>query len=146
VSKGNRQAGKGQMEIRCKVWLERDGEILFGKGRAQLLRAVDEEGSLAKAAKRLNMSYRAAWGKVRASELHLGVKLVEPGTVGRHGMVLTPEGRRMLAEYERLLREAEEFFGGCLKRFEALVQERNPLPHQQGTPRAGTRGVTTEEA
>jgi molybdate transport system regulatory protein len=136
------------MEIRCKVWLEREGRMFFGKGRAQLLRSVDEEGSLVKAAKRLNMSYRAAWGKLRASELHLGVKLVEPGTVGRHGLVLTPAGRLMLAEYERLLREAEEFFGGCLERFEtALAAGRVlPLKAQEKTPRAGTRGVTTEEA
>ena len=110
------------MKIRYKAWLESDGEILFGKGRAQLLRALDEEGSLSRAAKRLNMSYRAAWGKLRASERHLGIKLVEPSAAGRHGMVLTPQGRLILEEYERLVREADEFFAAKLGRLVAALK------------------------
>ncbi len=138
------------MEIRCKVWLERDGEMLFGKGRAQLLRALEEEGSLAKAAKRLNMSYRAAWGKLRASEQHLGLKLAEPSAAGRHGMALTSQGRRLLREFERLIAEAERFFGRRVERFAAAVGKqastKGARRRQKATPRAGTRGATKNKA
>jgi len=131
------------MEIRAKIWLERDGLLLFGKGRAQLLRALDDEGSLAKAAKRLNMSYRAAWGKLKASEEHLGLRLAEPSPAGQRGMALTAEGRLILNEYEKLLRETERFFARRLARFEAAAEAKRP---QKQPPRAGTRGVSTTKA
>jgi molybdate transport system regulatory protein len=131
------------MKIRYKIWLELGGRMLFGKGRAELLRALEEEGSLVKAAKRLNMSYRAAWGKLRASEEHPGVKLVEPSPAGRHGMALTPQGRLLLEEYERLLAEAEAFFGERVGRF-AAVAGKGP-GRQKETPRAGTRGATRKK-
>lgn len=143
---GGREGGgaRERARLRYKLWVERDGQLLFGKGRAQLLRALDEEGSLVKAAKRLNMSYRAAWGKLRTSEEHLGLKLAEPSPEGRHGMSLTPQGRLILDEYERLLREADDFCERQLRRFEALLAAQAAA--QKKTPRAGTRGVTTEEA
>jgi molybdate transport system regulatory protein len=138
------------MDIRCKVWLESEGEMIFGKGRALLLVAIDEEGSLSRAAKRLNMSYRAAWGKLRASEEHLGVKLTEPSQTGRHGMALTAEGRRMLGAYERLLREAEQFLGRRVRYFAAgeaaSKKDSKKGTRKTETPRAGTRGATKEQA
>jgi len=109
------------MKLRCKVWLERDGEILFGKGRALLLASLKEAGSLAGAARLMNMSYRAAWGKLKASEEHLGVKLVERADSGHHGMTLTAAGDLMLREYEKLMREAEEFFTKREPRFAAGI-------------------------
>jgi len=55
------------VKIKCKVWLEKDGEIILGRGREDLLKAIIVCGSLYKAAKKLDMSYRAAWGKIRSS-------------------------------------------------------------------------------
>ena len=48
------------MEIKFKVWIEKDGKVLFGRGRDDILKAIDEQRSLNAAAKRLEMSYRAA--------------------------------------------------------------------------------------
>ncbi|MBI4798570.1 MAG: LysR family transcriptional regulator, partial [Desulfarculus sp.] len=59
------------------MWLERDGRVLFGQGRQELLAAIVETGSLAGAAQKLGMSYRAAWGRLKASEERLGLALVE---------------------------------------------------------------------
>jgi molybdate transport system regulatory protein len=77
------------MEIGYKIWLEKSGQTVFGMGIYQLLRLVDETGSLHKAAERLNMSYRAAWGKIRIYEKRLGVQLLEKGRHGRTGAHLT---------------------------------------------------------
>ena len=111
------------MDIRCKIWLEKEGNALFGKGRAILLQALEAEGSLAKAAKVLGMSYRAAWGKLRASEEHLGVRLAQPSAAGHHGMQLTPHGKRMLQEYLRLVRETETFLRRRTIRFEKAMAQ-----------------------
>ncbi|MBT8490601.1 MAG: LysR family transcriptional regulator [Deltaproteobacteria bacterium] len=65
------------MKIKYKIWLEKDERVLFGHGREALLKAIEECQSLNAAAKKLNMSYRAAWGRLKASEDRMGCKLVE---------------------------------------------------------------------
>ncbi len=63
------------MEIKFKIWLEKDGHALFGEGRDQLLKAIDECHGLYGAAKQLKMSYRAAWGKIKLTEERIGKKV-----------------------------------------------------------------------
>ena len=86
-----------------KLWLEEDDKVLFGEGRLKLLQSVDEAGSLAGAARLLNMSYRAAWGRLKASEERLGFALVEKRGQGRHAMQLTPAARSLMKRYQELL-------------------------------------------
>ena len=33
------------MEIKYKVWIEKNGKVVFGKGRDNILKAVDEQRS-----------------------------------------------------------------------------------------------------
>jgi len=94
------------MEIHFKIWLEDPAGVLFGTGRHQLLRAVQELGSLSAAAKRLEMSYRAAWGRIRASEERMGIKLLEPAGKGRR-LVLTPAAQNLLGRYELFEKRAD---------------------------------------
>lgn len=89
------------MEIKHKIWLEKDGKVLFGPGRDLLFKAIDECHSLNAAAKKLDMSYRAAWGRVKASEERLGMKLVTTDP-GRTGMHLTEEGKKMIRRFDQL--------------------------------------------
>jgi molybdate transport system regulatory protein len=89
------------MEIHFKVWLEKNNHVLFGEGRKLLLQAIQEEGSLAQAAKKMNMSYRAAWGRLKASEDRLGYPLAQKDTEQgkKGGLHLTPKGRDLLNKY-----------------------------------------------
>jgi molybdate transport system regulatory protein len=95
------------MEIKYKVWFEKDGKVIFGSGRSKLLRAVDTYNSLNAAAKHLNMSYRAAWGRLRASEERLGIKLAETHPSGR-ALHLTEEARALLNTFDKLEREIHD--------------------------------------
>jgi len=97
------------MIIRYKIWLERNGKTIFGKGREELLKAIEESHSLYGAAKKLNMSYRAAWGRLKASEARLGVKLTCSDGQGK-GMHLTPEAKDLLARFDKLEHDVESFF------------------------------------
>ncbi|WP_237559956.1 winged helix-turn-helix domain-containing protein [Desulfohalovibrio reitneri] len=56
---------------------------------------IERHGSLKKAASDLGMSYRAAWGKLKATEKVLGTQLVETRSCKRKGCRLTEEGRRL---------------------------------------------------
>lgn len=45
------------MEIKYKIWIEEDGKVLFGRGRDDILKAVEDRKSLNAAVKKLEMSY-----------------------------------------------------------------------------------------
>lgn len=103
------------MEIKLRIWIEKDGQLVFGRGREILLLAIDETGSLSQATKKLNMSYRGAWGRLKASETRLGLKLTERSGKKKRGMELTKEGRDLLEKYRMLRKETEEFLSSRAK-------------------------------
>ena len=111
TNKGHKPSGK--------IWIEYKGKPLVGKGGAEILRAIDNEQSLSKAAKKLDMSYRYVWNYVQKIQNALGEKVVttfKGGKTGGGGARLTEVGKALLDEYSRL--EA------CLSEF--LVSSRNP--------------------
>ena len=89
------------MKMKLKIWMEQDGSVAFAEGRRMLLEAVDRLGSLNAAAKELGMSYRAAWGKIKATEEALGLKLLDVTTGGKGGggAKLTQEARELVSLY-----------------------------------------------
>lgn len=62
---------------RVKVWLEIDGDYVFGWGICEILQAVREAGSIKDAAAQLGKSYRYVWGRVKDAETAIGEPLVE---------------------------------------------------------------------
>ena len=68
-----------------------------------LLESIDRLGSLSAASKELGMSYRAAWGKIKATEKVLGIKLLEVTTGGKGGggATLTPEAKELISKYKQ---------------------------------------------
>lgn len=99
------------MKIHFKVWFEKNNaQVLFGEGRLQLLRAIADQGSLAQAAKKMEMSYRAAWGRLKASEDRLGFPLTEKDSAlgKRGGLRLTAQGRELLEKYQTVHQALEE--------------------------------------
>ena len=109
------------MEIRYKIWLEKDGKVIFGQGREKLFEAIEECHSLNAAAKKLNMSYRAAWGRLRASEERMGVRLIESGAA-KKGMTLTPAARALLDRFRQLERDADAYLRKTSREISALVE------------------------
>jgi len=92
-----------RVEPHAKVWLEHEGESLVGKGRRNLLNAIEREKSLSQASKSTNVSFRAAWNWLRKIEDRLGVKVVESEKGGEGGggrTLLTEVGKRILRKYD----------------------------------------------
>ena len=73
------------LDIRSKIWIEVNGEPVFGRGRRFLLQAIDSHGSINQTAKDVDISFRKAWSHVKAMEDRLGVKLVERHAGGNNG-------------------------------------------------------------
>jgi molybdate transport system regulatory protein len=93
---------------KLKLWLEKEGLLVFSDYRAGLLRLIKQTGSLADAAQQSGLSYRRAWGKIREIEQNLGEPLVESARGGPGGgrTHLTQLGEQMLAEFDALLAAA----------------------------------------
>lgn len=98
------------LEIRSKLWIEVDGEPVFGRGRRFLLEAIDTHGSINRAAQEVDISFRKAWCHIKAMEERLGIKLVERQTGGKNGggAALTNEAREFLKKYEALEKGIQE--------------------------------------
>lgn len=98
------------LKIKSKLWLEVDGRPVFGRGRRFLLEAIDKSGSINQAAKKINISYRKAWGYIKAMEERLGIKLIDRQIGGRSGggATITEDARRFLKQYEALEKGIQE--------------------------------------
>ncbi|MCU0574638.1 MAG: LysR family transcriptional regulator [Syntrophobacteraceae bacterium] len=95
----------GKLTVRSKIWVEDEhGDVVFGSGRLHILNAVEEHGSILAAAKALGMSYRAVWGKIKATEDRLGQPLLTKRTGGAHGggSELTPFARALIERFRHL--------------------------------------------
>jgi molybdate transport system regulatory protein len=91
--------------IKSKIWIENEmGEVVFGSGRLRILSAVEKHGSILAAAKDLNMSYRAVWGKLKATEERLGQPLLSRRAGGAQGggSELTPLGKALVERFRHL--------------------------------------------
>jgi molybdate transport system regulatory protein len=95
--------------------------IAMGPGKADLLRAISETGSISAAARRMGMSYRRAWLLVDTMNQSFQTPLVETATGGSHGggARVTEFGMEVLERYQRMeakatasvARELEDFAG-----------------------------------
>lgn len=96
---------KTGVQLTSRVFLDRGGRGLAGRGRIALLERIDAAGSITRAAHDLGMSYRAAWEAIEAMDNVAGEPLVEraPGGKGGGGSHLTEAGRQLV----RVFREAE---------------------------------------
>lgn len=89
------------MSLRSSYWIvDSENNIIFGKGRMEILRCIDRTGSINQTAKRLKMSYKTVWSKLKSTEKHLGQKIVVADR--KTGTHLTPTGRRLVAAFSEL--------------------------------------------
>ncbi|WP_010521672.1 winged helix-turn-helix domain-containing protein [Aquimarina agarivorans] len=106
-------------QIKSRIWLEGENGIFLGEGRIQLLKAIETEGSLSKAAKSLNMSYKKAWNLIdainKASVKPLVIK--STGGAGGGGTCVTEYGKLKIVQFETLKKNCWEFMESQNKLF-----------------------------
>jgi molybdate transport system regulatory protein len=100
-------------------------EIAMGPGKADLLDAIAETGSIAAAAKRFGMSYRRAWMLVDTMNRCFREPLVAAGTGGSGGggAVLTPFGLLVLGRFRALEAAAGDAIAGPVAEFAELLAD-----------------------
>ena len=105
-------------QVKSRIWIEADDQILLGEGRVRLLKAIEEFGSLSKASKQLNISYKKAWRLIDAvnKTAEKPVTTSNVGGVGGGGVTLTPYGRDLVNAFETLNKNCWKFLDQQLSR------------------------------
>ena len=101
-----------------------DNDTLLGPGKITLLKAIQKEQSLSKAAKSINMSYRRAWLLVQElnDSLKEPVLITHTGGQSGGGSELTGTANQIIDIYERLTLEAEDATEATRKSFASLLK------------------------
>jgi molybdate transport system regulatory protein len=91
-----------RLEPRIRILL--GSSIAIGPGKAALLDAISETGSIAAAGRRMGMSYRRAWLLAKTMNACFQQPLIEAakGGIGGGGARLTAMGREVLALYRAM--------------------------------------------
>lgn len=107
-------------EFRVKCWIDIDDKRFFGPGPAQLLSLIQKEGSIAKAAKHMNMSYKKAWDLIHTLNLKGKMPYVisQKGGEQGGGAELTSHGKEVLSKYLLLTQKIED----VIQKEEKLLQ------------------------
>ena len=113
----------GGARVRFKVWVEDERGVLLSEWRVDLLAAVEETGSLTRAAEQVDVPYRTAWERIREMEDALGERLVETASGGKDGggSHLTEAGRDLVARFRRMTEGLDE---QIRLRFEESLRDR----------------------
>ena len=101
---GRNPTRRKRLKPRVKVWLEVDGQYVFGFRLSEILKAVEAAGSIKAAAKLLGRSYRYVWGRIKDAERTIGEPLVNTrvGGAGPNRSCLTKLAGRLVADYDAL--------------------------------------------
>jgi molybdate transport system regulatory protein len=91
----------------------------MGPGKAALVAAIVKSGSISAAARAMGMSYRRAWQLVEALNASFTEPVVLTAVGGKRGggAVVTPFGRRILAQYRVMEGKATAAIATDLKQF-----------------------------
>lgn len=108
-----REANALKCQLRLVLSKEED---FFGPGVYELLKAIDETGSIQAAAARMQMSYTKGWKMINKAEKEMGFLFLNRLTGGKHGgsSQITEEGRIFMERYhameEDMKRISRQFF------------------------------------
>ncbi len=109
------------IRLDSSLWLDKDNKGFLGKGRIELLKKIDEHGSLSGAAKAMKMSYKAAWDSLNEMKELSDEKLIVSKSGGKSGggSKLTTKALQYIKIYELLFKTQHEF----LKSIESYTQD-----------------------
>lgn len=117
---------RSRLCLKTKTWIENaEGELLFGKGKTEVLEFIESEGSIAKAAEKIGMNYKKAWTHVKILQKNLDDVLVESQKGGgeQGGSTLTPRATEFINSYKQLQHDIEAYANERFK--ELFLKPRN---------------------
>jgi molybdate transport system regulatory protein len=101
-------------------------EIAIGPGKADLLDAIRDSGSISKAARQLSMSYKRAWNLVDTMNRCFKEPLINTATGGGGGggARLTAFGEEVLSHFRSMEKRTDTAIRADLRAFAALLADK----------------------
>ena len=123
-AKSRKNAAKGTLRPQIRIMFRK--AIAMGPGKADLLQAIGESGSISAAARRMKMSYRRAWLLVDTMNQCFDGPLVETATGGNHGggARITELGQEVLQRYREMDSKASAAVSKEIVAFTRLMTRR----------------------
>jgi molybdate transport system regulatory protein len=109
--------GISSLKVKNRLWIVGQQGTFLGEGRIELLQAIEQYGSISKAAKSMNMSYLKAW-KLIDSMNNVSDKPVvirESGGKGGGGTTITDFGKQAITLYNELNKRCNIYLNAELK-------------------------------
>lgn len=109
-------------KIRSRIWVEANEQIFLGEGRVRLLKAIEENGSLSKAAKSLKMSYKKAWKLMDSVKQCANQPVIITSVGGKNGggAKLTPYGKELIRVFDEINEGCWDYLDKQLHKIENL--------------------------
>ncbi len=123
-----KQVDLKSIQFNYKIWLsDKDGNGILGDGKWQILKTIEETGSLTAACKKLGLTYRRTWGDLKKIEQMLGFALLEKSRGGAEGGMsqLSPSGKKLVAAFDEFHKQVD---GTINKAFEVFKRQLAELP------------------
>ncbi|WP_298553259.1 LysR family transcriptional regulator [uncultured Algibacter sp.] len=109
-------------KIKSRIWIESDNNVLLGEGRVHLLKAIDDTGSLSKAAKSLKISYKKAWQLLdsvnKSAKKPVTINII--GGKGGGGAELTEYGKSLIEAFDEINKNCWKFLDEQLEKIKSL--------------------------
>ncbi len=115
-----------KLRLNYKIWLETaDQEGVLGDGKWQLLKAIDETGSLKNAIEKLGLSYRKTWNNLQQIEERLGFPILETSRGGsdKGNTMLTAEGKKIVKAFDRFHSRADKLMQKEFEKFRENLEK-----------------------
>lgn len=120
-------------DVRLTVRIDFGSDRALGPGKIRLLETIGKTGSISKAARALDMSYRRAW--LLVDDLNRcfrdPVVTTQPGGAAGGGAALTPFGRELIAKYRSVESRAAKAADAHLRALESSLRSQNARPHKK---------------
>ncbi|SFZ94462.1 molybdate transport system regulatory protein [Flaviramulus basaltis] len=109
-------------KIKSRIWIESEKNVLLGEGRVHLLKAIEETGSLSKAAKSLKISYKKAWHLIDSvnKSAKKPVTINSTGGKGGGGTELTDYGKSLIKAFDDINKNCWAFLDKQLEKIEEI--------------------------
>jgi len=109
-------------KIKSRIWIESENNVFLGEGRIQLLKAIDKTGSLSKASKSMEISYKKAWHLLdsvnKSAKKPLTINTI--GGKGGGGAQLTDYGKSMIKAFDEINKNCWLFLDTQLEKIKDL--------------------------
>jgi len=130
-------------DFRIRLHIHVGEDHSLGPGKAALLEAIRDTGSISAAARALGMAYRHAWELVDDLNAGFATGVVETAAGGREGggARLTPFGAELLARFRDMEATTQAAIAPDLAKLAAHLAEREPRSRKVRSKRAPARSA-----